>query len=89
MGEYEGAMTLTDLEGNEIDCEILDTFAYEGREYVILLPLDDDSDEPEAVILERVNSGKGEAEELRGIEDAQLLDAVFAIFLKRNQEMAD
>lgn len=70
---------ITDEEGNDIECELLDRLEYEGGVYCILLPVDDDSFEPEAIILRENDRG-----ELEGFEDGGVLDAVFALFLERN-----
>ena len=84
---YENVVTLTDGEGNDVDFEILDVVPYEGKEYAVLFPLEDESQEPEAVILELLPGGEGAREEtLQGIEDEALLEAVFQLFQERNGE---
>lgn len=88
MAEYENVMTIADGDGNEIDCEILDILSYKGKEYIVLLPVDDKSDEPEAVILERVGSdddNDDSPDSFYGIEDGALLSEVFNEFLRRNK----
>ena len=87
MAVNKNFITIIDADENEIDCEILDILEYEGKEYVILLPVDDQSEEPEAVILERVNATAQDddvtepaGETLRGVDDEATLDAVFAAF---------
>ena len=86
--EYENVVTLTDDNGDEIGFEVLDIVPYEGKDYVVLLPVDDDSDEPEAVILQILpSSGDPDVEdELRGIEDEAVLNAVFELFLQRGEQ---
>lgn len=79
MIENDFTILLTDEEGSEIECELLDKVEYEGNTYCVLLPIDDDSSEPEAIILREEPSG-----ELCGFDDAELLDKVFAIFLEAN-----
>ena len=51
MSEYENVVTLTDEDGIEVDFEILDIVPYEGGEYAVLLPVDDESDVVDAEIL--------------------------------------
>ena len=46
----------------------------------------DESDEPELVILERMAGADDEEEELRGVDDPNVLDAVFKLFLEREKE---
>ena len=79
MQEEEFTILLTDEEGSEIECELLDRIELEGEVFSVLLPLDDDSSEPEAIILRESPEG-----ELEGFDDAELLDKVFRLFLERN-----
>ena len=79
MQDYDYTILLTDEEGSEIECEMLDRIELEEGVFCVLLPLDDDSSEPEAIILRESPSG-----ELEGFDDAELLDRVFALFLEKN-----
>ena len=79
MQEEEFTILLTDEEGSEIECELLDRIELDGCTYCVLLPLDDDSSEPEAIILKENPMG-----ELEGFDDADVLDKVFALFLENN-----
>lgn len=72
-------LVITDEEGNDIECELLDVIAYEGASYSVLLPVDDDSCEPEAIVLRENAEG-----ELEGFDDLELLNAVFELFLEKN-----
>ncbi len=79
-------VTLVANDGDELDFELVDVVPYEGAEYAVLLPTDDV--DAEAVILLLVPaSGNDEEfaddEELRGIDDPVLLDAVYREFVKR------
>ena len=79
-------VTLMANDGDELDFELVDVVPYEGAEYAVLLPADDQ--EAEAVILLLVPSSGddeefAEDEELRGIDDSDLLEAVYREFLKR------
>ncbi len=84
--EYTNIMTLTDLDGNEIDFEILDVVPYQDSQYIVLLPADDDSDHPEAVILEMLPSGDDEEDSFQGVDDEVVLNAVFDLFIERNKD---
>ena len=79
MNDEGYTLLLTDEEGSEIECEVLDRIELDGSSFVVLLPVDDDSSEPEAIILREDASG-----DLSGLEDADLLDCVFALFLEKN-----
>lgn len=86
MEDYSNAITLTDQDGSEVEFEVLDIVPYEGREYAVLLPADDDSGQPEAVILELFSTEDEEQEDiLQGVEEEAVLKAVFDLFLERNQ----
>ncbi|MBO4562061.1 MAG: DUF1292 domain-containing protein [Clostridia bacterium] len=79
ISEYNETVVLYDEEDCEIECELLDRIEYDGAEYCVLLPVDDDSSEPECIILRALESG-----DMVGIEDAETLDKLFAMFLERN-----
>lgn len=79
MMNESGFIVITDEEGNDLECEVLDSVVYEGGNYVVLLPVEEESFEPEAVILRE--NAKGE---LEGFDDGDVLDAVFRLFLEKN-----
>ncbi len=79
MSDFDETVLLTDEEGSEIECELLDRIEFDGCIFNVLIPVDDDSSEPEAIILRENAEG-----ELEGFDDADLLDKVFALFLERN-----
>ena len=84
MNEFENVVTLTDEDGVEVDFEILDVVPYEDGQYAVLLPVDDESDVVDAVILEVLASG--EEDMLQGVDDPAVLDAVFGLFIERNKD---
>lgn len=65
----ENTITLEFEDGN-LDCECLGVMDFEGKEYMVLLPLDDSED---VYIYEYVESGEDEFE-LLDIEDDELFD---------------
>ena len=70
MNEFENVVTLTDEDGVEVDFEILDVVPYEDGQYAVLLPVDDESDVVDAVILEVLASGEEDEEDmLQGVDD--------------------
>lgn len=86
--EYEAEIiTLEDDLGNEKDFEFLDTVEYDGDEYIILLPVDEE-DQNEVMIL-RVDSLDDEDEMYSGIDDEEVLQAVFDIFKERYKDDFD
>ena len=72
-------IVLVDENDNEIEFDLMDEFELEGAHFYVLLPVDDDSDELEYVILRDAGDGA-----LAGIDDADQLDRVFAEYKRRN-----
>lgn len=81
--EEASILSLTDEEGNEVEFELIDSVDYEGKEYLILLPPDDEA--AEVVILE-VEPHKDGSESYLTVNDEETLMAVFAIFKERFQD---
>ena len=83
--EYTNVITLTDSDGSDVDFEVLDIIPYKDHEYAVLLPVDDESDSPEAVILELLEAEEDNEEDmLQGVEDEEILNAVFNLFMEKN-----
>ncbi len=83
--EEVSILTLTDDKGNETQFEYLDTVEYEGKEYLILIPADDQV-EVQVVILEVVPVDE-ENEDYLAVEDIPTLDAVYGIFKERYKDV--
>ena len=77
MEEEANILTLTDENGVDTEFEFMDCIEYEGKEYLALLPTEEDSNE--VVILE-VEPVDEENENYLAVEDEAVLDAVYAIF---------
>ena len=80
--EDESILTLTDENGVETEFEYLDCIEYEGKEYLVLLPVESD----EIVILE-VEPVDDENENYIAVESEDTLDAVYEIFKARYQDV--
>ncbi len=74
--ELDNIVTLSDENGNEHEFEFLDLIEYKGKEYVVLIENDDNSDE--VVILEYEEND--EEESYVSVESEETLNAVFEIF---------
>ena len=75
----DSIITLTDDDGNEVDFLLLDVVEYDEKDFLVLLPLEDEEDEDDNVlILQAVRNG--EEETYVGIEDDAVLNAVFELF---------
>ena len=76
-------LSLTDEEGNEVEFELIDSVDFEGAEYLILLPPEEEASE--VVILEVEPHADG-TENYLTVDDDRVLNEVFAIFKKRFAE---
>ena len=77
--EMDNIVYLSDEEGNEVAFEFIDLIEYEGNQYVVLLPTDEDEEADEVVILklEEINDDQ---ESYVSVDDEATLQAVFQIF---------
>ena len=86
--EYEAEIiTLEDDLGNEKNFEFLDVVEYDGDEYIILLP--EEEEEQNEVMILRIDSIDDENESYIGIDDEEILQAVFDIFKERYKDDFD
>ena len=79
-------VTLTDADGTDKDFEFLDLIDLEDKEYVVLLPIEEEADE---VIILEVHPLDDENEEYLSVEDADVLDKVFEEFKERFKDEFD
>ena len=82
--EEASILTLTDENGQEVDFEYMDCIEYQGKEYLVLLPVEEEA--AEIVILE-VEPVDEELENYLAVEDEAVLAAVFAIFKEKFQDV--
>ena len=82
--EESSLITLTDDSGEETTFEYLDCIEYEGKEYLVLIPAEEDASE--IVILE-VEPVDEENENYLAVEDEATLNAVYEIFKERFKDV--
>lgn len=82
--EEVSILTLTDENGQDADFEYLDCIEYQGKEYLVLMPAEEESSE--IVILE-VEPVDEELENYLSVSDESVLDAVYGIFKERFQDV--
>ena len=82
--EEQNILTLTDETGVETAFEYLDVIEYEGNEYLILMPADEESDEIVILLIEPVDE---ENENYLAVDDEATLQAVYEIFKERYQDV--
>ena len=84
--EESSIIALTDENGVETEFEYLDCIEYEGKEYLVLIPAQEDADE--LVILE-VEPVDEENENYIAVEDEAVLNTVYEIFKERYKDVLD
>ena len=82
--EEFSTLTLVDDKGVETVFEYLDCIEYQGKEYLVLTPMDEEAGQ--IVILE-VEPVDEENENYIAVEDEAVLEAVYAIFKERYQDI--
>lgn len=82
--EETSTIMLTDENGEDVEFEYLDCIEYEGKEYLCLIPAEEDANE--IVILE-VEPVDEETENYVSVDDEAVLNAVFAIFKDRFKDI--
>ena len=80
--EEVSILTLTDENGQDVDFEYLDCIDYQGKAYLVLMPVDED----EIVIME-VEPVDEENENYLAVEDEAVLDAVYDIFKEKFKDI--
>ncbi|MBQ8237493.1 MAG: DUF1292 domain-containing protein [Oscillospiraceae bacterium] len=82
--EETSILTLTDENGQDVDFEYLDCIDYEGKEYLVLMPVEEAS--TEIVILE-VEPVDEENENYLSVQNEDTLNAVYEIFKQKYQDV--
>ena len=82
--EEDNIITLTDENGNETEFEYLDVIAYQGKEYLVLMPADEEASEIVILEIEPVDE---ENENYLAVEDEAVLVAVYEIFKERYKDV--
>ena len=82
--EESSLLTLTDENGVDTDFEFLDCIEYEGTEYLVLIPAEEDAEE---LVILQVEPVDEENENYLAVEDETVLDAVYDIFKERYKDV--
>ncbi len=82
--EETSILTLTDENGQDVEFEYMDCIEYQGKEYLVLMPVDEDA--AEIIILE-VEPVDEENENYISVSDEETLNAVYAIFKEKFQDV--
>ena len=83
--ELDNIIVLNDENGEEVEFEFLDLIDYEGEEYVVLLPAEEEETEDagEVVILKVEDIDSDEEESYVSVDDEEILNKVFEIFKEK------
>ena len=84
--EEVNILTLTDENGQDVDFEYLDCIEYQEKEYLVLMPVEEDAEEIFILEVEPVDE---ENENYLAVEDEAVLDAVYGIFKERYQDVLE
>ena len=82
--EEAAILTLTDENGNDQNFEYLDVIEYQGKEYLILMPAEEE--ETHIVILE-IEPVDEENENYLSIDDENLLNTVYGLFKEKYKDI--
>ena len=82
--EETSLITLTDENGKDTEFEYLDCIEYEGKEYLVLIPNEEDAEEIVILEIEPVDE---ENENYLAVEDEATLNAVYEIFKERFKDV--
>ena len=82
--EESSILSLTDENGVETEFEYLDCIPYEGKEYLVLMPAEEEATE---IIILEVEPVDEETENYISIQDEAILDAVYGIFKEKYKDV--
>lgn len=87
MEEMDNIVVLLDEEGNEITFELIDAVEYNDETYVVLLPVNPQTEEEEhEVTILKVAVDEHDEDVFVVEEDEDVLDEVFEIFQRQMEE---
>ena len=87
----DNIIILNDEDGKETKFEFLDLINYDDEQYVVLLPTEEESDEPGEVVILRVEDTDQDSDEESyvSVEDEEVLNKVFEIFKEKFKDDFD
>ena len=82
--EETSIIVLTDENGKDVEFEYLDCVEYQGVEYLVLMPNDEESNE---IVILQVEPVDEENENYLAVQEEAVLDTVYGIFKERYKEI--
>lgn len=88
--DEDNIVELTDEDGNVTQFEYITTIPYEGEEYVVLMVLDEDGNEPEddegEVIILQIEKDENDEDIYVSVDDDEITQKVFDLFMASMDE---
>lgn len=81
----EGILTLTDNNGDDCNFGFLDLIEYEDGEYIVLYPLSGD-DERLLILKVEEDATSEDYDSYVGIDDDELVDKIYNVFLEKHKD---
>lgn len=82
--EQANILVLTDENGEDVEFEYLDCIEYEGKEYLVLMPVEEVSTE---VIILEIEPVDEENENYLSVDDEETLNAIYGIFKEKYKDI--
>ena len=82
--EEVSILTLTDETGADVDFEYMDCIEFEGKEYLVLMPMDEENEELVILEIEPVDE---ENENYLSVSDEKILNGVYDIFKEKYKDI--
>ena len=82
--EETNILSLTDENGQEVEFEYLDSVELEGKEYLVLMPAEEDATD---IIILEVEPVDEETENYLSVSDETVLNTVYGIFKERYKDV--
>lgn len=89
ISELDNLIILNDENGEEVKFEFLDLIEYENKEYIVLLPADEDDGEVVILEIQDNNSADSDEESYTSVDDEDTLHIIFKIFKERFKDEFD
>ena len=85
----ENLVIFTDDEGNDLEFEHLDTVSVDKKIYIVCVPMAEEAEEIEEVIIFEAIKDENEEDMFLQVEDEDVLENVFVEFKERNSDLFD
>ena len=85
LDEEASILTLNDENGEEVSFEYLDCIEYDGKEYLVLMPVE----EPNHIVILEIEPVDEENENYNSVDDETVLNAVYSIFKEKYKDVLD